>query len=193
MRELYTIGHSNHAIDKFVALLAAHGIETVADVRSQPYSRFNPQFKRDALRASLAAAGIGYEFLGAELGARASDPACYVDGKVDYALLAASEPFRRGIERVAALAGAGKIALLCAERDPLTCHRTILVCPELVARGFEPRHILADGGLETHAAALERLVAELGIGGPDLFDDTERLVAEAQRRRGRQIAYAPKS
>lgn len=193
MRALYTVGHSNHAIEKFVALLTAHAVEVVADVRSQPYSRFNPQFKRERLRASLESAGIGYEFLGAELGARATDPTFYLDGKVDYALLAAGEPFRRGIERVAALASERAVALLCAERDPLTCHRTILVCPALVVRGFEPRHILADGGIETHAAALERLVAEEGVGQPDLFAGAEQQIAEAQRRRGRDIAYERKS
>jgi uncharacterized protein (DUF488 family) len=193
MRSIYTLGHSNHAIERFIALLTAHGVETVADVRSQPYSRFNPQFKREALRTSLAGAGIGYEFLGAELGARSPDPACYVDGKVDYALLAASEPFRRGVDRVAALAAAGSVALLCAERDPLTCHRTLLVCPALVERGFTPVHILADGSLETHAAALERLIAELGMGAPDLFGGADELIAEAQRERGRRIAYTRKA
>jgi uncharacterized protein (DUF488 family) len=192
MRSIYTLGHSNHPIEKLIGLLTAHGVETVADVRSQPYSRFNPQFKREALRASLADAGIGYEFLGAELGARSPDPACYVEGKIDYGLLAASEPFGRGLDRVAALAGAGEVALLCAERDPLTCHRTLLVCPALVERGFTPVHILADGSLETHAAALERLIVELGMGEPDLFGDADKLIAEAQRERGRRIAYTRK-
>ena len=193
MRSIYTLGHSNHAIEKLIGLLTAHDVGTVADVRSQPYSRFNPQFKRDALRTSLTDAGIGYEFLGAELGARSPDPACYVDGRVDYGLLAASEPFRRGLDRVAALADVGKVALLRAERDPLTCHRALLVCPALVERGFTPEHILADGSLETHAAALERLIAELGMGEPDLFGDADKLIADAQRERGRRIAYTRKA
>ncbi|HET8698638.1 MAG TPA: DUF488 domain-containing protein [Gammaproteobacteria bacterium] len=188
-RAIYTVGHSNNPIGKLVELLHAQRIETVADVRSHPSSRFNPQFNRAALQASLAAAGIGYEFLGRELGARSQDHAVYVDGKVDYERLAATAPFREGIARVAELAAAERVALLCAEKDPIGCHRAILVCPPLAARGFAPLHIHADGRVETDAELGDRLIAELSL-VEDLFRDRDALRAEAYRRRGRELGYA---
>src|ERR1700730_12916411 len=98
---IYTIGHSKHPIERFVALLQQHGIDALADVRSTPYSRFNPQFNREKLQASLAAAGIRYVFLGEELGARSKDASCYdEEGRVSYAKLAQTAPFRAGIERL---------------------------------------------------------------------------------------------
>jgi uncharacterized protein (DUF488 family) len=189
---VYTIGHSNHPIDVFVELLTRHGVQEVADVRSQPHSRFNPQYNRERLRASLGEAGIDYAFLGAELGARASDPECYVGDKVDYELLARSAPFRRGVERVAAAARERRVALLCAERDPLTCHRAILVCPHLQALGIDARHIREDGRIESGEAAVARLLAEEALGDGDLFASRAELVNEAHRRRGVRIAYARK-
>src|ERR1700733_16145590 len=98
---IHTVGHSNHPIERFLGLLQSHGIGALADVRSTPYSRFNPQFKKEKLQAALAAAGIRYVFLGEELGARTKDPSCYdEEGRVSYAKLAQTEPFRKGIERL---------------------------------------------------------------------------------------------
>jgi len=188
-REIYTIGHSNHPIDKLLALLAQHGVELVADVRSHPASRFNPQFNRETLRASLAAARVDYEFLGRELGARATDDGVYVDGKVDYEQLARTAPFREGIERVSAAAATRRVALMCAEKDPIGCHRAILVCPALAARGFAPLHVHADGRLESDAELGDRLLAELGLAEDDLFRDRAAVLAEAYRRRGRELGY----
>lgn len=188
-RELYTIGHSNHPIERLVALLAQHGVEIVADVRSHPASRFNPQFNRESLRASLASAGVGYEFLGRELGARTTDDSVYVDGKVDYERLARSAPFLEGIARVSTAAAARRVTLMCAEKDPIGCHRAILVCPALAAGGFSPLHIHADGRLETDAELGDRLLAQLGLAEGDLFRDRAALLAEAYRRRGRELGY----
>src|SRR5262249_48596390 len=124
---MHTIGHSNHPIQDFLDLLRRHGITAVADVRSTPYSRFNPQFRRAKLQASLAEVGIQYVFLGAELGARSQDPSCYdADGRVSYARLAKTELFRSGIERLITGSSQYRISIMCAEREPLECHRTIL-------------------------------------------------------------------
>src|SRR5262245_25862717 len=122
MNELFTIGHSNHPIERFVALLQQHTIAAVADVRSVPYSRRHPQFSREALARSLAAAGIDYLFLGDALGARPKDPACFVDGRADYDRIAARPEFAAGFARVRAEAGRARVALMCAEREPLDCH-----------------------------------------------------------------------
>src|SRR5260370_33546316 len=97
---IYTIGHSIRPIERFLCLLQPHGITAVADVRSTPYSRFNPQFRREKLRAALADVGIQYVFLGEKLGARSQDPACYDgEGRVSYARLARTELFRKGMAR----------------------------------------------------------------------------------------------
>jgi uncharacterized protein (DUF488 family) len=186
---VYTIGHSTHSIEGFIELLVSHGATVVADVRSRPYSRFNPQFNRESLRADLKKVGISYVFLGRELGARCEDRACYVDGTVQYDLLARTGLFQEGLERVAEGASRHRIALMCAEKDPLTCHRAILVCRHLATRGIAAQHILEDGRLEIHDDAISRLLTEVGIGERDLFRGREELTAEAYDRRGRQIAY----
>src|SRR5262249_13683729 len=143
-----------------------------ADVRSTPYSRFNPQFRREKLQASLAEAGIQYVFLGAELGARSSDPACYdADGRVSYAKLARTELFRSGIQRLITGSAQYRIAIRCAEREPLECHRTILVARELVREGVPVMHILADGSLEPHEHAMQRLITNLKLTAPDASAD----------------------
>src|ERR1700730_5850781 len=128
---VFSIGHSNHPIGHFIWLLQRHGIERLADVRSTPFSRFNPQFNRARLEESLRDHGIRYEFLGTELGARSADPGCYERGRVSYARLAASPAFKRGLEALLAASDEERVVMMCAEREPLDCHRTILVAREL--------------------------------------------------------------
>jgi uncharacterized protein (DUF488 family) len=190
---IYTIGHSNHPLERFLGLLQPHGITAVADVRSTPYSRFNPQFRREKLQAALATVGIQYVFLGQELGARSQDPACYdSEGRVSYAKLARTELFRKGIARLRTGLADHRISLLCAEREPLECHRTILVARELVREGVEVTHILGDGSLESHEHALQRLTASLKLGAADLFSDSADLVEHAYDVQAARIAYVKK-
>jgi len=190
---VFTIGHSTHSAEKLLELLRLHEITAVADVRSQPYSRVNAQFNREVLQADLKAMKISYVFLGRELGARTHDRTCYVDGKVQYDLLARSSSFQEGLARVEKGTQGHRIALLCAEKDPLVCHRAILVCRHLVARGLEAVHILETGRLERHEDALARLLAEVGVQSRDLFRSREELIAEAYAQRGEQIAYVEKA
>jgi uncharacterized protein (DUF488 family) len=174
---IYTIGHSNHPIDRFIALLQQHGIDAVADVRSTPYSRFNPQFRKEKLQAALAAAGLRYVFLGEELGARSKDPTCYDEGgRVSYVRLAATDLFHRGIDRLLAAMRSHRIAIMCAEREPLECHRTILVSRELERAGVPITHILPDGSLEPHRDAMRRLASSLKLTATDLFRSPEELI-----------------
>jgi uncharacterized protein (DUF488 family) len=194
---IHTIGHSNHSIERFVGLLLPHGISALADVRSMPYSRFNPQFRRERLQASLSETGIQYVFLGEELGARTLDPECYdADGRVIYSRLAQTPLFRKGIERLKAGIATHRIAIMCAEREPLECHRTLLVARELVREGVAVTHILADGSLESHDNAMERLAASLGLTGGsesgDLFDDRADRIERAYELQGSKIAYVRK-
>jgi uncharacterized protein (DUF488 family) len=189
-RTVFTIGHSSHSEETFAGLLALHGITAVCDVRSNPYSRFHPQFRREALEQSLAVRGIAYRFLGRELGARSQDPACYRDGKVQYDRLARTELFRQGLDRVLKGIDEGfRIALMCAEKEPLECHRTILVARRLVERGVEVVHILADGALENHMETVDRLLRMLDLPEEDLFRSHEEVIEEAYRRIGERVAY----
>jgi uncharacterized protein (DUF488 family) len=96
MNQVFTVGHSTHALERLVQLLNLHKITAIADVRSQPYSRMNPQFNVDALKESLKSKGIAYVFLGRELGARSNDPSCYRGGRVQYGLLAQTKLFNKG-------------------------------------------------------------------------------------------------
>ena len=186
---VFTVGHSTHPFDRFVALLTQHGVTTVADVRSAPFSRFNPQFNKDVLEENLRAQGIRYVFLGRELGARSDDRACYEKGRVQYARLARTEMFRSGIERVIRGAEEHQVALLCAEKEPLECHRTLLVARALDDQGVGVAHILGDGGLELHTDAMERLLDLTGLPHEDLFRSREELIAEALARQEEKIAY----
>lgn len=191
---ILTIGHSNHPLDEFLGLLERHAVRTLADVRSMPASRFNPQFNRKALEAALASRGIAYEFLGAGLGARTDDSSCYEHGRVSYRRLAATAAFRRDIERLVAIAARSRTAIMCAEHEPLDCHRTILVARELVRAGVPVAHILRDGTLESAERADERLVERCMRGEIDLFardSDRRELVELAYERQGARIAYAP--
>ena len=157
-----TIGHSAHAIETLVGLLERYEVVEVSDVRSTPYSRFNPQYNRESLARSLAARDIGYVFLGRELGGRPDDPACYENGRVRYDRVAATPMFQRGLDRVVQAAAGHNVAIMCAEKEPLECHRTLLVAQALEALDVSVEHILADGGMETHAAAMDRLLVMHG-------------------------------
>lgn len=187
---VFTIGHSTHSIDAFADLLKRHDVTALCDVRSAPYSRFNPQFNKAPLAQALAERGIRYVFLGRELGARSNDPSCYRDGRVHYDALAATETFKSGIERLRRGVERGyRMALMCAEKDPLDCHRTILVAQALEEEQFDIAHILEDGSLESHADAKRRLVARFKL-SDDLFLSEAEASRKAMRLQGEKIAYA---
>ena len=187
---IYSIGHSNYPIERFIALLQQHGIQALADVRSNPYSRFNPQFNREKLQASLASADIRYVYLGEELGARSKDSAVYdEDGRVSYAKLAQTPLFRQGITRLQTGMQQLRIAIMCAERNPLECHRTILVSRELEKIGIPVTHILHDGTLEPNRHAMQRLATDLKLAESDLFRSQDELIEDAYDAQGRRMGY----
>ncbi|GGK44933.1 DUF488 domain-containing protein [Nocardia camponoti] len=186
---ILTIGHSTHDLADLIELLRRHDVTALADVRSVPASRFAPQFNRGSVRSGLRDTGIGYVFLGKELGARTDDTSCYVDGQVRYRRLARTPEFRGGIGRLMNGARTERIALLCAEAEPLDCHRTVLVARALTERGAAIGHIHADGQLESHTDAMERLMSRFGLADPDLFRTPSERLADALRRQERRIAY----
>jgi uncharacterized protein (DUF488 family) len=169
---LFTVGHSNHPIERFVALLRRHGVEAVADVRSQPYSRFVPHFAKERLARILADEGVGYLFLGQELGGKPArdDPP---QTRLDYRTRIHEPSFARGIETLLHAAAERRVALLCRERDPLDCHRLHLICRYLEPLALDIRHILPDGELEAQSATKRRLLERLEARQLGLFDSAE--------------------
>ena len=192
--KVFTIGHSNHEIEAFVELLRQHRVDALADVRSAPYSRFNPQFNREPFAATLKEKGIRYVYLGRELGGRSENFECYdEEGRIDFDRVAATETFKRGIARVVDGAARHRIVLMCAEKEPLECHRTLLVARELDNRSVEVDHIHADGSLESHDQAMSRLIElVLPCEGP-LIRQTEPprdlMIPEAVERQVRRIGF----
>lgn len=200
--DCFTIGHSNQTIEAFISLLQKHEVMAIADVRSHPYSRYLPHFNQIALKKALSDASIRYVFLGQELGARSKNPDCYDNGKAVYERIAKTDLFQKGIQRVWEGTQKYRIALMCAEKDPITCHRAILVCQHLRKCDLSIQHILKSGDLETHQRLEDRILAkhgftnfseesdqaQLNLFNSDLPNRAECLV-EAYRLQGSEIAY----
>lgn len=190
---IFTIGHSNHSIEVFLALLKQHHISAIADVRTVPYSKYLPHFNKAELRPALKDVGISYVFLGDQLGGRPADRSCYVNGQADYQLVMETENFRDGIKRVLEGARQYRICLMCSEKDPLDCHRTILVSRHLMKLGTTVSHILAAGKIESAEDAEARLLKVTNQETGDLFethDTSKTQLDRAYELRGETIAYA---
>jgi uncharacterized protein (DUF488 family) len=188
--DLFSIGHSNIPAERFIALLREASADAIADVRSTPFSRRFPWFSGKALATTLAQHGMTYLAYGDALGGRPRDAALYRDGVADYEAMARQPDFQVGLDRLLADSGRARVCLMCAEREPLDCHRCLLVARALAERGLAIGHILHhDGTIEPHAATEQRLLALTGA-SDDLFvtGQDERLAA-AYRRRARAVAY----
>ena len=205
-RELFTIGHSNLSEEDFIDHLKRHNITALGDVRSHPYSRYLPHFCRDYLKFLLKKNNIQYVFLGEQLGARPSDHGCYVEGKAVYEKIANTVTFQQGLERVAIGAEKHRIALMCAEKDPIACHRAILICQYLRDFDLDIHHILSNGDLESHFQLEDRLLESLDLLPKpqvqlSIFDEVnneinalintprEELVTKAYKQQGNKVAY----
>jgi uncharacterized protein (DUF488 family) len=162
---IYTIGHSNIAIERFVDLLRLHLIQVLVDTRSQPYSRYAPQFNRESLQTSLHRAGITYLYLGEELGGRPRDAHYYLPGgKVDYDRLAEAPFYEGGLKQLQHEAEGRCLAIMCREADYQNCHRYKLITRSLVRDGLEVCHILHSGTLDqTRLAEFRPESRQLGL------------------------------
>ncbi len=152
---VYTVGHGARPFHEMAAHLHRHGIGLVVDVRSVPASRYAPEFTKSRLRTLAAEHDLGYRWLGDRLGGRPDDPSLRSDGVTDWAAVAASDAFAAGLGELDGLIDAAVVVLLCAELDPVRCHRATLIAPELERRGMRIRHVLADGDVIEHQPTLQ--------------------------------------
>lgn len=165
---LWTVGYAGHTVESFIELLRAHGITALVDVRSAPYSKYYAIFNAPQLGPALRAAGVAYIPMGPELGARREDPASFVDGRVDYARAAREPLFLQGLARLRRGLSRYTVALMCAEKDPTRCHRTMLITRALSDwRGLVLRHVVGDE-VKTHREVEDMAMARAGV-APDLF------------------------
>ncbi len=173
MSLVWTVGHSNLEWTQFEQLLAATDINALADVRSWPSSR-SPHFSRPALKARLNASGVAYVYLGLELGGRPRNGVA-----ADYEAMARQPLFLEGLSKVEAIASRARLALMCSEHEPLTCHRCLLVGRRLVEHGVEVAHILRDGRIESHEQTEERLLKLNRQSERDLLASRDERLARA--------------
>ena len=187
---IYTIGHSNHEIGTFLNLLRDTNIDMIVDVRSAPFSKMYPHFNRETLESSLKENMIGYLFLGDLIGGRSRNRKDYENGQVVYSRLAAKDDYQTTIRRVFDGSTKFEIALMCSEKEPLDCHRTLLISQSLSALGAQVAHIYADGKIESHSEVLSRLLNIYNLDTPDLFGADDDRLQEALLRQEKKIAYS---
>ena len=172
----FTIGYGSRTFEELAALLEEHGITCLVDVRSAPYSRFRPEFSKQALEAALTDRGIRYVFLGDALGGRPDAPDCHVDGKVDYALVSEKDFYRRGIERIRrAHEQRIRMALMCSEGRPEECHRSKLIGASLAELGIPVTHLDEEGAPRSQEEVVRRHThGQLGLFGQPSFTSRKR-------------------
>lgn len=175
---VYTIGHSNHAMETFLDLLRNQSIEVLIDTRSSPFSRYAPQFNKDSLKLAVEDAGMKYGFFGRHLGGRPDDESLYdEDGRVVYSEVAKTFLFNDGLERLILGMAKFRVALLCSEENPSICHRRLLVSRVLYEQGFVVYHIRGSGAVQSETD-MRREEAEqstqLGLFGEEVFGEEVR-------------------
>ena len=187
--EIYTIGHSTLPIESFVKYLKSYGVATLYDVRTTPFSKFQPQYNKDTLSRTLGAAEIQYVFAGETLGGRSNRESDYVDNQVVYSRMKENPKFSESLDQITRQLQESNIALMCSEKDPLDCHRTLLIAEALVERGYSITHILSDGSSETHQQSISRLLKISKLDEEDLFQNELDRIREAFEKQEKAIAY----
>ena len=174
MSSFFTIGHSNHDFEAWLALVRRHQIQVVVDTRSSPYSKYVPQFDRELVQRSLEQAGVRYLFLGDDLGGRPANPAYYDgSGHVLYSRLRDDAHFQAAIARLESGMERFSVALLCGEEDPAHCHRRLLIGRVLSERGHTMLHIRGDGRLDSDESVAAEARKPLVADQPALFAELD--------------------
>jgi len=190
-KQCFTIGHGNYPIDQFIPSLQNIGIDLIIDVRSSPYSRFNPHFNRENLEKSLIMNDIDYRYMGDKIGGRQSEPhLLFPNGTVNYRKVQETEKFLEGINEVLSIISSGKkIALMCAEKEPERCHRFAMISPVLQSRGISVIHIRPDMKLQSNEDLERDLIdsffdtSQVSITGEPV-DFVAKMYEDAGRRSG---------
>ncbi|CQR73276.1 hypothetical protein SOV_50580 [Sporomusa ovata DSM 2662] len=199
MNKIYTIGHSSHKIEYFLYLLKAHSINCLVDVRSMPFSRYTPQFNMNELKKFLNNNGLYYLFMGKELGARREDKSLYTkEGYLDFEKVSNTSLFNFGIERIKSGIEKGfSIALMCTEKDPINCHRNILVARNFYKQNYQVENILQNGEIQNQRVVEKRLLDTYFPNRMQqtLFDSRDNsnsleLIEQAYRLRNKDIGYS---
>ncbi len=168
MSPIYTIGYSAREMDAFIAVLKSHNIAWLIDVRSRPYSRYKPDFSRQALAEHLKKVGIRYVFMGDTLGGQPESLDCYTDSKVDYEKVRRQPFYKEGIGRLQKAHNQNlPVVLMCSEGKPEMCHRSKLIGETLAEMDIDVQHIDEKDQLITQ----EDVILRLHKGQPSLFDD----------------------
>jgi len=194
-KQCFTIGHGNYPIDLFIDNVRSAGIDTIIDVRSTPYSRFNPHFNRENLEKSLKKRDIGYRFMGDRLGGRYTDPGLlFPDGTVDYRKVQDTELFKEGISQLISIISSGKIiTLMCAEKEPERCHRFVLISPILQFKGFTVIHVQPDGKLQANEDLEKELIkSEIDTMQMNISDEPVNPIDLMYEKLNKKIAYKVK-
>jgi uncharacterized protein (DUF488 family) len=185
--QIFTIGHSNHKIEKFIELLKANNIDTIADVRSSPYSKYNPQFNKENLKSELEKYDIKYVFMGKELGARRTEPEVIDrNGKVNFEKVRNLNSFKEGINRLKEGMKKGfRIAIMCSEKEPLECHRFSLISYSLKKEGIKISHILENGSVMDNSEVEKKLLPPIA----NMFKSSEEEIEEGYKKIEEKISF----
>lgn len=195
MKEIYTIGYSSFKIEDFIQTLKNNNITCVIDVRSNPFSEYFQDYNKDILEKKLKKENIMYRNYKKEFGARQEDPSFYPKGYLDFDLFTKSEQFNEGLLKIAKGIEMGfSFVLMCAEKDPITCHRNIMVAKAFKERGYNIKHILFDGSIESQDDIEKRMIKEYF---PErnqmaLFDENksdEDLIKASYNKKNEEISY----
>ncbi|MFK4132295.1 DUF488 family protein [Pseudomonas luteola] len=186
--DIFTIGYAGLTESQFVKLLKQMNVSAVADVRSSPYSKTFPGFNRENMPNWLSESGIRYVYLGEELGPRSMDPAHYKDDQVQFERLKQTELFNKGIRRLENGSKRMTIAIMCAEKDPMTCHRSLLVAHYGQSSALSFHHIHQNGEVESHAQMLRRAMGALKI-EEDMFTPIDQCLEKTYQKLCTLYAY----
>jgi len=197
--QLFSVGHSSLEFERFVLLLQGAKVTAIADVRSQPFSKWLPWSNRPNLEQALAGRKIHYHFLGDLLGGRPQSTEVYdSDGRVNYERVKTTAAFQRGLDRLAQDLEVSRVAMLCSEEDPMDCHRGLLVAPAMNERGLPTIHIRGDGSMEPQSDFEARLIDTTGVGAgllDGLFatslssEDRCQILTDAYRKQSQRRAF----
>lgn len=183
----YTLGHSTHSLDNFIQLLNRNDITAIADVRSNPYSNYTPQFNMEKIQKELLGKNFRYVFLGDELGGKLHPHTSSITPSDYYENLTTNDKFISGIERLFKGVDRYKIAIMCTEKDPLMCHRFVLISRFLESRNVTIMHIFDDGNLENQKDTVMRMLKEHNLANSDLFLNKDDLIHKAYQLRWDKI------